>query len=75
MQIFASSPGWKEKLPTRSHRRLPLISVPTTGSMGESSSKMPSSTSTYLYWANRSMFFRNTSTSTMQAMPAYSHIN
>ena len=69
MHIFASSPGWKEKLPRLSHKRLPFSSWPMTGSMGESKSKMPSSTNIYLYWATRSMFFRNTSTSTMQALP------
>ena len=48
MRIFAISPGWKEKGPRRSHSWPPPDSSPMTGSMGESSSKMPTIMRVYL---------------------------
>ncbi len=48
MNIFASSPGWNEKPPMFSHRRLPLISLPITGSIGDSRSSTPTIMSVYL---------------------------
>ncbi len=48
MSILASSPGWNENGPMESQIWLPLMSVPTTGSSGESNSMMPSIMSVYL---------------------------
>ena len=41
-------PGWKEKEPMVSQMRLPEISVPMTGSRGESKSAKPTIMSVYL---------------------------
>ncbi len=75
MQIFASSPGWKDRSPMRSHRRLPLISVPTTGSMGASNSSTPTIMSVYLYPASLSMLRMTSSRMTRMATPPKSHMS
>ena len=48
MRIFASSPGWKLKLPTFSHSWPPPDSEPMPGSSGESSRRMPTAMRVYL---------------------------
>ena len=48
MRILASSPGWKLNEPMPSQMRLPEISLPMPGSMGESNSSMPKTMSVYL---------------------------
>ena len=49
MAILAISPGWKEMTPGMpSQMRLPLISWPTRGSMGDSKRTKPAIMSVYL---------------------------
>ena len=74
MQILAISPGWKLKGPSFSQMRLPRISWPRPGIMGESSKMMPSTMNVYLYCERRSMLRTTARVITMHAMPTNSQM-
>ena len=73
MQIFAISPGWKEKPATESQILEPLYSAPTKGSIGMINKKMPNSKQVYLKLAKASSFGIKTITTIRHMIDANNH--